>query len=78
MGNFKLKITHQQKKVMFEFLKSKPELVCGKFTKRFTWKEAEEQWKQLTMLLNSTQGPKKDWKSWRKVKFMLTTKNMYF
>lgn len=67
MGNYKLKITHQQKKVMFEFLRSKPDLVRGKFTKKFKWENAEKQWKEMTVLLNNTTGPKKDWKSWRKV-----------
>lgn len=56
-----------QKKMLVEYLKKHPELLSGKFTNTFTLKDAVRKWQEITEILNSVPGARKEWKSWRKV-----------
>lgn len=53
--------------MLIELLKKHKKLISGKFTQDFTFKDAEEQWRQIAEVLNSIPGAAKDWKNWRKV-----------
>ncbi|KAJ8911762.1 hypothetical protein NQ315_008814 [Exocentrus adspersus] len=59
-------VTEEQKEQMFQFLKTHKELIAGRFSSSFTTKTAELLWCQLSEVLNSMPGPKKEWKAWRK------------
>ncbi|XP_031334650.1 uncharacterized protein LOC116164596 [Photinus pyralis] len=60
-------INYNQKKMLIEYLKKHPQLVSGKFTSTFTYKNAESQWQEISNILNSIPGGStKNWKSWRK------------
>ncbi|KAI4463379.1 hypothetical protein MML48_4g00013344 [Holotrichia oblita] len=58
--------SNNQKKIMIEFLKKHYNLVSGKFSNNFTYKDAERLWQELTNILNSMPGAQKSWKNWRK------------
>lgn len=61
-------ISVEQKRVLVEFLKKNPRLLSGKFSSDFTIKTGVAKWEELSNLLNSIPGAKKNWKNWRKVK----------
>lgn len=65
-----MKITEVQKETMIEYLKKNEKLVNGKFSNEFSFKDAEEKWKELAGILNSIPGARKDWKNWRKVSLL--------
>lgn len=70
------KICASQKKNLMEFMKKNPDLCSGKHTKNFTAKHALTLWHSITSDLNSMAcygGPIKDWKSWRKVRYLSHT-----
>lgn len=75
-----MKITEVQKETMTEFLKKRPNLISGKFSANFTYKNAEMLWKDLEKILNSIPGARKDWKNWRKVCFCFcaSSKSCFF
>lgn len=60
-------VTDAQKKVLLEYLKNNKDLQSGKFTNKFTYKDAQKKWNEVAEMLNSMPGSSKDWKSWRKV-----------
>jgi len=49
-------------------MKKHPQLIKGKFSSSFTWKDSIELWNKAAQILNSINGSKKDWKGWRKVR----------
>ncbi|KAJ8909606.1 hypothetical protein NQ315_003717 [Exocentrus adspersus] len=53
-------VTEEQKEQMFQFLKTHKELIAGRFSSSFTTKTAELLWCQLSEVLNSMPGPKKN------------------
>lgn len=59
--------TEKQKQLLVEFIKKKPQLITGKQTHSYTAKDAANDWKEITSILNSNPGATKDWKGWRKV-----------
>uniref|UniRef100_A0A6P7F4N7 Regulatory protein zeste n=1 Tax=Diabrotica virgifera virgifera TaxID=50390 RepID=A0A6P7F4N7_DIAVI len=61
-----LKVTEKQKKVLVEYIKTKPQLSSGRFTQDFSQKDSEQLWEDLTNTLNSMGGAIKPWQSWRK------------
>ncbi|CAH1171086.1 unnamed protein product [Phaedon cochleariae] len=60
--------SQQQKNELVQLLQSQQYavLLTGKFTGNFTFKEAQEKWKEIASILNSIPGCNKDWKHWRK------------
>jgi len=60
-------ISIQQKHILLEFMRKNEHLQAGKFSPAFTVKQSQKLWQELTDLLNSSPGAKKDWKKWRKV-----------
>ncbi|KAF5270829.1 hypothetical protein FQR65_LT17784 [Abscondita terminalis] len=55
-----------QQRTMLEFLNAHPQLVSGKFTSTFTYKQAQALWHELTNILNAIPGAHKTWIQWRK------------
>jgi len=64
-------ITNEQRTLLLEYTNKHPELLKRKFTSSFTLKTAISLWTELAEILNSINGAKKDWKSWRKVYFLI-------
>ncbi|CAG9769693.1 unnamed protein product [Ceutorhynchus assimilis] len=56
----------QQKDELVNLVTKDRDLVCGKFSNKFTNKDAEKKWIAITSKLNSIPGGQKDWKQWRK------------
>ncbi|KAK4887353.1 hypothetical protein RN001_003624 [Aquatica leii] len=52
--------------MLVEYMKSKPQLISGKFSSSFTYKDAENEWQLKADSLNSMPEGQKDWKGWRK------------
>ncbi|KAK4884227.1 hypothetical protein RN001_000498 [Aquatica leii] len=52
--------------MLVEYMKSKPQLISGKFLSSFTYKDAENEWQLIADSLNCMLGGQKDWKGWRK------------
>lgn len=48
-------------------MRRNPQLVSGKFTNTYTFKDATKECQEIAQLLNSMPGAQKDWKGWRKV-----------
>jgi len=61
-------ITNEQRTLLIEYMKKHPQLIKGKFSSSFTWKDSIELWNKAAQILNSINGSKKDWKGWRKVR----------
>ncbi|XP_071651763.1 uncharacterized protein [Temnothorax longispinosus] len=59
-------ITNEQRTLLIEFMNKHNELLKGKFTSSFTMKDSVRLWNEITKILNSVNGAKKDWKGWRK------------
>lgn len=59
-------ITEEQKKNMVEFIKKHPILQTGKISNGVSYKDMSKLWSELTELLSSVPGPRKQWKDWRK------------
>ncbi|KAF2901645.1 hypothetical protein ILUMI_04540 [Ignelater luminosus] len=59
-------ISRQQKTVLIEYIEANSELVSGRFSASFTFKDAQLKWEQLAATLNAIPGAQKDWKKWRK------------
>ncbi|KAK9680541.1 Myb/SANT-like DNA-binding domain [Popillia japonica] len=55
-----------QKMMTMEFLKKNPQLISGKFSSNFSYKDAENLWVELAGVLNSMPDSEKTWKNWRK------------
>jgi hypothetical protein len=64
-----MKVTGEQKEILVEFMRTHSELISGKFFPSFSKKDGEALWKLLGETINSTIGPQKEWKAWRKVNF---------
>lgn len=61
--------SQQQKDELVNLVTEDRDLVCGKFSNKFTNKDAEKKWIAITSKLNSIPGGQKNWKQWRKVYF---------
>lgn len=64
-------ITNEQRSLLIEYMKNHPQLMKGKFSSSFTWKDSIQLWNDIAQILNAVNGTKKDWKGWRKVRIML-------
>lgn len=62
-------ITSEQRTMLIEYINKHPQLLKGKFSSSFTLQDSMRLWNELTEILNSMNGAKKDWKDWRKVSF---------
>lgn len=51
-----------------EYMTKYPKLTKGKFSSSFTLKDSIHLWNEISDILNSVNGAKKDWKGWRKVR----------
>ncbi|CAH1116405.1 unnamed protein product [Phaedon cochleariae] len=60
--------TQQQKNMLVDLLKDEKysQLISGKFKASFTFEHAKGKWEEITEILNSVPGARKDWKQWRK------------
>jgi hypothetical protein len=67
-------ITNEQKTLLIEYMNKHPELVKGKLTSSFTLKDSVHLWNEISEILNSANGAKKDWKDWRKVNYFYINK----
>jgi hypothetical protein len=73
-GRFKKKMEVQnrsrysaeQKATLIELLKNEAQLITGKFSATYTFKDAKKKWEEISSTLNSIPGAKKEWKQWRK------------
>jgi len=61
-------ITNEQRSLLIELMKKHEKLTKGKFSSSFTLKDSIRLWNEISSVLNSVNGAKKDWKGWRKVK----------
>lgn len=53
--------------MLIEYINKHPQLLKGKFSSSFTLQDSMRLWNELTEILYSMNGAKKDWKNWRKV-----------
>jgi len=60
-------ITNEQKTLLIEYMNKYPELLKGKLTSSFTLKDSIRLWNEISEILNSVNGAKKEWKDWHKV-----------
>uniref|UniRef100_A0A6P7FZH8 Regulatory protein zeste n=1 Tax=Diabrotica virgifera virgifera TaxID=50390 RepID=A0A6P7FZH8_DIAVI len=65
-----LKVTEKQKKVLVEYIKTKPQLSSGRFTQDFSQKDSEQLWEDFTNTLNSMGGAIKPigFKCWQDIR----------
>ncbi|XP_044766206.1 uncharacterized protein LOC123322329 [Coccinella septempunctata] len=69
------KISEQQKAALIDYITQNEQLKSGKFTQEFTYKKAQNCWKELAIILNAIPGgAEKDWHQWRKTWHDLRTK----
>lgn len=66
-------LTNDQKKVLIDFLEAHEKLRTAKFSYSFTKKQGQLLWEELTGILNSMPGAKKDWHQWRKVSKLINS-----
>lgn len=57
-------LSPEQKNELVEFIENHPRLKSGKFSNEFTFKDAQTLWMEITHILNSMPGAKKEWKLW--------------
>ncbi|KAF5298644.1 hypothetical protein FQR65_LT19600 [Abscondita terminalis] len=60
------RISENQRQMLFQHIKENPQLIKSKFSATFTYKNAQQLWKNIETELNAITGTKKDWKQWRK------------
>lgn len=60
-------ISTGQKKTLLDYLNVHPELISAKFSSKFSYKDAQILWNEITRTLNALPGAKKTWYQWRKV-----------
>lgn len=63
----KMYCSKSQKEMLIELLQKDPQLISGKFTKHFTYKEARKRWTTISDTLNALPGCSKDWSQWKRV-----------
>ncbi|KAF5271165.1 hypothetical protein FQR65_LT09062 [Abscondita terminalis] len=56
----------QQKNELVEMVVNDCDLLSGKLTNTFTFKQAQKRWEAIATKLNAIPGGQKDWKQWRK------------
>ena len=61
----------EQKKLLIEFVKKHKKLQAPKFDATFSYKDSQRLWEEISGILNSVPGAKKNWKLWRKVIFFI-------
>lgn len=65
-------VTSKQKEYLIEFISARREMYTGKLTPAYTKEKMQQNWEEITHILNSIpQGPAKTWKQWRKVRYLL-------
>lgn len=61
------RITMEQKNIMADFIEGHSQMIRGKFSSTFTADDSRKLWIRLAAILNSCNGPNKEWKEWRRV-----------
>lgn len=61
-------ITNEQRTLLIEYMTKHPKLTKEKFSSSFSLKDSIHLWNEISDILNSVNGARKDWKGWRKVK----------
>ena len=61
--------SQQQKDELVHLVTGDSDLLSGKLTNKFSYKDAEKKWTLIASELNAIPGGQKDWKQWRKVFF---------
>lgn len=56
-----------QKEKLIECLKKDPQLISGKFSKSFSFKDARNRWTIIANTLNALPSCSKDWSQWKRV-----------
>lgn len=60
-------VSSQQKNKLIEIVTNDQNLISGKFSACFTYKDSQKKWEAITNILNAFPGANKTWKQWRKV-----------
>ncbi|XP_045475974.1 uncharacterized protein LOC123681744 [Harmonia axyridis] len=60
------RISDTQKDIILAFMKDDLQFAAGKFDENLSPSKALLKWRDLTNILNTFPGPKKDWRSWKK------------
>ncbi|KAK9675155.1 Myb/SANT-like DNA-binding domain [Popillia japonica] len=58
--------SQQQKDELVNLVREEPDLLIGKLTNTFTYKDSEMKWIEIESKLNAIPGGQKNWKQWRK------------
>ncbi|KMQ83450.1 hypothetical protein RF55_20013 [Lasius niger] len=56
-------ITNEQRTLLIEYMTKHPKLTKGKISSSFTLKDFIHLWNEISDILNSVNGAKKDWKA---------------
>lgn len=64
----KIYCSKAQKEMLIELLKKDSQLISGKFTSTFTFKDARNRWIAIADTLNAIPGCVKDWSQWKRVR----------
>lgn len=56
-----------QKNKLVELVSADTNLVSGKFSTSFTFKDNHQRWVAIAEIVNAIPGAHKDWRHWRKV-----------
>ncbi|KAJ8715249.1 hypothetical protein PYW08_005230 [Mythimna loreyi] len=59
-------VTVKQKKKLVELMAKHPELISGKVTQDFNYRDSQQLWQTITNECNSIPGARKSWRQWRK------------
>ncbi|XP_029340910.1 uncharacterized protein LOC107884895 [Acyrthosiphon pisum] len=64
----KIYCSKTQKEMLIQLLTKDPQLISGKFTSTFTFKDARNRWIEIADTLNAIPGCVKDWSQWKRVR----------
>ncbi|XP_046385053.1 uncharacterized protein LOC124155353 isoform X2 [Ischnura elegans] len=61
-----MKLTTEQKRILLEFVEGNDAIAKNRLNIKFTAEDSKAMWMDITEKLNACNGPKKNWKGWRK------------
>lgn len=64
----KIYCSKTQKEMLIQLLTKDSQLISGKFTSTFTFKDARNRWIEIADTLNAIPGCVKDWSQWKRVR----------